>query len=143
MDDDDTVGDVEELLRQARAQRAGGLRLPGGAGAARDEVPGPSGLVDDETIAADDQLFVGGRGDASPGSDDEETIDVDPRLLQELRAESAPGSLDDDVTVVADRARLGAGEADPVAAGVAHPSSAAPSEGGAVGYPPESWRHRL
>ena len=89
MNDDDTVEDVEELLRQARAY---------------------------------------GRGE--PRADDEETIDVDPRLLQELRAGSAPGSLDDDVTVVADRAGLGAGEPDPVAAGVAHPVSAAPSEGG-------------
>ena len=88
MNDDDTVEDVEELLRQARADRGG------------------------ET-----------------GADDEETIDVDPQLLRQLRSGSAPGLVDDDVTVVADRARLVEGEPDPVA-GVAHPSSAAPSRGG-------------
>ena len=121
MNDDDTVEDVEELLRQARAQRAGELRVPGGAGAAGDEVPAPSGPVDDETIAVDDRVFVGGRGDARPGPDDEETIDVDPRLLQELRAGTARGPVDDDVTVVADRSHLVTAEVGPVAAGAATP----------------------
>ena len=66
MNDDDTVEDIEELLRQARAQRGGEPLLSEGADTADGGAREPSGPADDETIAADDRLFVGGQGGARP-----------------------------------------------------------------------------
>ena len=105
MQDDETVDDVEELLRDVRERRLRG-QGPSGDEAAGEERSGSTAPADDETIAGGPQ----GVGETGAGwlelDDDDETIDVDPQVLTELRSAPAAGVLDEDQTVVADVSRL-------------------------------------
>ena len=106
MHDDDTLEDVEELLKEVRERRLRGQE-PSGGDAAGGELAGLAGLGDDETIVVGPQDVV----ESGAGwvlSDDEETIDVDPELLRKLRSSPTASGLDVDETIVADASHLGA-----------------------------------
>ena len=112
MHDEDTLDDVEELLRDVHERRSMG-QGPSGGEAAGDERSDSTVPADNETIAVGPQS-VGETGETSASGwatpDDEETIDVDPEVLKELRSAPAAGVLDEDETVVADVSRLAASQ---------------------------------
>ena len=129
MNNDDTLEDVEELLKDLRERRSRG-QAPSGDEAAGDERSGSMAPTDDETIAVGPQDV----GETSPSgwapSDDDETIDVDPEVLRQLRSAPAAGVLDEDETVVADTSRLADSR-------MSEPVSGPPEAGsGAHGPPP-------
>ena len=129
MHDDDTLEDVEELLKEVRERRLRGQE-PSGGDAAGGELAGLAGLGDDETIVVGPQ-DVAESGAGWVLSDDEETIDVDPELLRKLR--SSPTVSDVDETIVADVSRLGA----------SRPPESAPGSPEAGSHPSGSSLRRL
>ena len=133
MHDDDTLEDVEELLKEVRERR---LReqAPSGGDTASDDLAGLAGPGDDETIVVGPQDVAEAGGAPAPGwalSDDEETIDVDPELLRKLRLTTTAGDVDE--TVVADASHLGA----------SRPPESAPGSPQARSRPDGSSRRRL
>ena len=147
MHDDDTLEDVEELLREIRERRSSGRSSSSageadGGDTASDESASSVVPGGDETIVVE----PAGIAEAEPGlapslawSDDDETIDVDPEILRQLRSTSAGGASDDDATVVADVSRLAGSR---LSESVSDPSEAGLGEPGRVpgsGVPPWGW----
>ena len=132
-DDDNTLEDGPELLRQARAGAAPPSDRPDDETIAADpdrlaetdpaDTPSP-GLPDDETIAADPhRLTEADLADTpSQGLPDDDTIDVDPELLRRVAASANRGAHHGDETVVRDPESLREAQA------VTAASHAAPQE---------------
>ena len=98
-DEDDTLEDAEELLREIRERRSSGGAVAVGGDSPRDERPVPPALDDDETIVVRSQSVSENRVECLMSDDDEDTIDVDPKVMRKLRSAPAADVLDEDATV--------------------------------------------